>query len=129
MNAQEAKAGEFNKEVMLICTAVSKKMPNDMDIKSTINKIKLAKEADKELLIKECGPYMYKYKDRIKVRDCMFVLKGDFAESSQVESNELARTLFGKLKICYETMNGGEKEFITERICNMLRLYMEYLLL
>lgn len=129
MNAQETKAGEFNKTVMTICLAVSKKMPNDMDIKSSINKIKIAKDADKEILIKECGPYLFKYKDKIKEGDCMFILKGNFDESSEVENNKLAKDLFGKLKNCYGTMNAGEISFVADRIRDLLKLYLEYLLI
>jgi hypothetical protein len=129
MNAQETKASEFNRTIMAICLAVSKKMPNDMDIKSSINKIKIAKDADKEILIKECGPYLFKYKDKIKEGDCMFILKGNFDESSQVESNELARDLFGKLTNCFNTMNTGEIAFIADKIRDLLKLYLEYLLI
>jgi|SRR3989344_9296286 len=130
MNAKESKAGEFNKILMEICLGIIHRMPNDMDMHSTWNKIKIAKQVDTESIIQISGPFLWKYRDNIREGNFNFLFIGEFDEADEIKKNNEYNIIYKKISQCFANdMSAAERKYIIDRIKSMFYIYVEYLAL
>lgn len=116
----------FNTELSWLVNLLIKLNPGDVEVERIKGQMSIAKGADRELLIRECGPYLFKYQTRIVSRDEKFFLADDIEEMKKLEPT--ARSLVSKIRQQYAKLKQGEKDQIYERVVKLLSSYLEYLL-
>jgi hypothetical protein len=117
---------EFNKTLAWLVNLLIKLNPNDVEVERIKGQMMLAKGADREILIRECGPYLFKYQNYIYTRNEDFLLRGSPAELERLEPT--ARLLVDKIREQYARMKQAEKDQIYNKITVLLSSYLEFLL-
>jgi hypothetical protein len=135
----------YNKEVTGLVKIIEKLHASDMDVERLRNKLRIANGADPEFVIKESGPYIFKYQAPIIAgRDVFFIdptgvdpsklstedaavitqLKADFAT---VKPEDMM--ILTKIRKSYTSMIPEEKTDIKARVTRLLTNYIQYLLI
>lgn len=117
---------EFNKEMSWLVNLLIKLNPNDVEVERIKGQMSLAKGTDREILIRECGPYLFKYQNHIYARNEDFFLKGNPVELDKLEPT--ARMLVDKIREQYAKMKKAEKDQVYSKITSLLSSYLEFLL-
>jgi len=144
MDSREQTVVLFNAKVTALLKIVQSLHPNDMDLERLRNKLRIAKAADEEFLIRELGPYLYKYQTPIiQGRDVFFVDTDglDIATLSPDDQRTvigLRRDLAGikgndsvlldRLRKSYRALDTAERENIKATVLTLLECYLLYLL-
>lgn len=118
---------KFNMAVAWLLNCLIKLNPRDTEVERIKSRVALAKGADREILLKECGPYLFRYQNHINERNEDFFLKHDPEEMKQLEPG--AQGLIKKIREQYVKLRKEEKDQIYERVSIMLTAYLEYLAL
>jgi hypothetical protein len=125
MASKDASIKNFNMSVSWLLNCLIKLNPRDIEVERVKSRVTLAKGADREVLLKECGPYLFRYQNYINTRDDEFFLKNDPEEINAADAG--AQQLIKKVREQYVKLRKEEKDQIYEKVSIMLTSYLEYL--
>ncbi len=125
MASKDASIKNFNMSVSWLLNCLIKLNPRDVEVERVKSRVTLAKGADREVLLKECGPYLFRYQNYINNRDDEFFLKNDPDEINDADAG--AQQLIKKVREQYVKLRKEEKDQIYEKVSIMLTSYLEYL--
>lgn len=144
MTPKDKLIAEYNKQVTGLVNILIKCNPGDMSLEALSSKLRLAKGADEEFLIRQSGPYLYKYQsviirgadvflsdpDSIDPKslspDDAKVLASLKAEFAQVNTSD--NQLLVKIRSTYSRRLPEEKSDIKSRVTKLLEVYIQYLI-
>lgn len=119
--------GTFNKimtKLVKILIVVSKK---SIKAESLKNKLRAAVDEDRELVIKEGGPYIIEHKEYIDSKDCDFFSKIDFVgKYGKTEAMKTNMSLFQLVKDKWPKMTPKEQEVIGGHMQVLLDCAMKF---
>jgi len=125
MNERDKVVTKYNTGITWLLDLLLKFDPRDVDTDRLKKRITLAKTGDHEILLKEAGPYLLKYRTYIDQRKAEFFLANDPEETAQMD--EMARNLFAKIREYYKRMNTKERSVLYGKVDDLLTAYIEYL--
>lgn len=145
LTPKDKAVSSYNKEVANLMNILNKLHPGDLDVERIRNKLRIANAGDPEFVIKESGPYIFKYQAPIIAgRDVFFLnptgvdastLSKEDAEVLNMIMTDLSTVkpedmiIITKIRESYVKMIPEEKADIKARVVRLLSLYIEYLLL
>jgi len=116
---------KFNTTLSWLVNLLVRLNPRDDEIERLRARMSIARGADRDSLIRECGPYLFKYQNHIITRNEQFFMNVNFSEMADVEPS--IKNLITKLREQYSKMVQGEKDQIYEKVVDLLAAYVEYL--
>lgn len=126
IDPKDAALRTFNTDLSWLIGLLIKLNPGDVEVERIRGQMAIAKGADREILIRECGPYLFKYQNHILARNEQFFLAEDIEEMKKLEPT--ARGLVSKIRQQYGKMKQGEKDQVYTKVVQLLSSYLEYLL-
>ena len=133
MTSRNTIVNEFTKttiEFIKYAGKLFKNVPSDM----ILNKIKVGKRMDHEIVITEVGPYLFKYRDLISDRDGV----EDGSEARQKlmaaidkavadEHGEVLNEIFNALFIKRDELSCDSRSYIYDTLDTLLTLYLDFI--
>ncbi len=128
----------LNKSVILLISKLRKKYPNNGDVNVLENRVKLVKNEDREILIRNIGPLLFKYREFI-LTDDKSVAEKFFQNASNIDElskltaqkdDEMAQTvlnLFELIRSFYFSSDDRAQTSLHNTAINMLKCYIRYL--
>lgn len=144
MTPKDKLIAEYNKGVTGLVNIITKCNPGDMEVESLSSKLRIARAADEEFVIRQSGPYLFRYQSVIiRGADVFFMnpssvdpkglsqddrqildqLKAEFAT---VKDEDMA--LLTKIRSTYGRLKPEEKSDIKSRVTKLLETYIQYLI-
>ena len=118
----------FNKNLIALLGILEKSSPGNGDVYMLKNRIKLAKDENRELLIERCGPFLLKYAAEIRAKNVEFFLNmQNIEEIAKLDpaspEREIVHNLFGEISNCYRKMKPEKFDEVYAKIVEMLGAY------
>jgi hypothetical protein len=120
----------FNKGINTLLKVLSGYHINEPDFMRVKNLLQKSIQIDPTIALRECGPYLLKYKDMITARDMQYFLnKNDWADDvGDHEDTESNLMIIEKIKNIWPKFKEAEKDFIYNVVNSLLSDYSSYLL-
>lgn len=126
MDKRNQIVSKFNTGITWFLELLSKKDPNDAEVARVRERIKLAKVADYEILVKNTGPYLMKYRDYIDDPKKIAEFFGKDPEETK-KLDDAGRDLFNKVREYYKNMKPAEQKVVHQKVADLLSDYLDYL--
>jgi GTPase involved in cell partitioning and DNA repair len=109
------------------------KLPKDNEVIDISKKLNLVINSDALFILKETGPYLYKYKEQINEKNMTyFINKDDWSDDINTEANindsQLSHNIINKVKEIWIKLKDNEKNIIYSITESLLLDYCNYLL-
>lgn len=122
---RETSLKKFNTTLTWLVNLLIRLNPRDDEIERLRGRMSIARGADRDFLIRECGPYLFKYQNHIITRNEQFFMDMQFSEMKDVEPS--VRNLITKLREQYSKLCREEQDQIYGKVLDLLAAYVEYL--
>ena len=121
----------FNRKLKKIVCALSKKLSNDVSIRSLKNKIIIAINEAPVDVIDTAGPYIYDYRNQIYNSPNLFFSDNDNnilykIDISKYHKNNYVDEIINKLRSIFKILDDSEKTEYINTITQILDSYIEY---
>ncbi|MGL5934196.1 MAG: hypothetical protein ACRCZI_01085 [Cetobacterium sp.] len=117
----------FNSTTSTILRICKKLAPNQVELDSLQNIIKLAKDVDPLIIINRCKDKFWMHREYIINEDENFFLNNQFSSFIKDDENKsFIYSLINLIKSRYKTMSVGEKKQIWSLIKDLLKYVIEY---
>lgn len=120
----------FNKGINTLLKILSGYCANDPEFSRIKSLLHTSLQIDPTIALRECGPYLLKYKDMITARDMHYFLnKADWTDDVGVnDKTESNLMIIEKVKNIWPKFKDMEKDFIYNIVNSLLSDYSTYLL-
>ncbi len=121
---------DFNKIIMALMTELEQQHKSDGDVFILKNRIKMAKNTERDVLVLTCGPLLYKYKDYIKNDEfSKFLDKNNLPELNennlQKEDRSMVNHLFSLITDTYVSYPEDKQIELRKKVKGLLVAYVD----
>lgn len=118
----------FNNQLLNLSVTLSKRFPQDKDIKLAVTVVETLKNTNPKKSIDVFLLYAYKYRDRIVNRDESFFLEKNYdGKKSEYVDKQFSVNLIDNLKHNWSSLESDEKENIWKYLLVLIKLTDKYI--
>jgi len=123
----------YTNNIKTLLKIMKSKLPKDNEVIDISKKLNLVINSDALFILKETGPYLYKYKEQINEKNMTyFINKDDWSDDINTEANindsQLSHNIINKVKEIWINLKDNEKNIIYSITESLLLDYCNYLL-
>ncbi len=131
MSANKDPVFRFNLNFTKLLKYLESKFPTNGNVISLKNKISIAKDEDRLILIRKCGEYAERYHTHIFNRNIEFFMnKANIKELNELDRShefyEMAMDLFGLIVTAYRNLNKQQFDELYGYLYNLTAARMEW---
>jgi hypothetical protein len=137
LNMKESKMASFISNLNSVVDAVYQKNKKDNDMQAIKDKFDVVRKENPIGLVEMAGPYIWKYREKIKNENTSFFLNNSFEEDIQKarEDSQLAEiteyedvpVLLNKIKRTWHSFMPAEQQILIKKIQALLADYVGYI--
>ncbi len=121
---------DFNKIIMTLMKELEQQHKSDGDVFILKNRIRIAKDTERDFLVLACGPLLYKYREFIKNDEFdKFLDKANIPEINnnnlEQETQKMVHHLFGLISTTYKSYPDDKKLELQKKVKGLLVAYVD----
>ena len=118
----------FNNQIYNLVNTMSKRFPNDKDIKLAVTVIETLKATNPKKSIDVFLLYAYKYRDRIMAQEEAFFLEKDYSTANSEEiKKKFSVNIIQNLKDNWTSLDANERDNIWKYLKVLIKLTDKYI--
>ena len=118
----------FNNQIYNLVNTMSRRFPNDKDIKLAVTVIETLKSTNPKKSIDVFLLYAYKYRDRIMAQEEAFFLEKEYSTANQEEiKKKFSVNIIQNLKDNWSSLDMNERENIWKYLKVLIKLTDKYI--
>ena len=119
---------KFNNQLLNLSVTLSKRFPQDKDIKLAVTVVETLKNTNPKKSIDVFLLYAYKYRDRIVNKDESFFLEKNYdGKKNEYVDKQFSVNLIDNLKHNWSSLESDEKENIWKYLLVLIKLTDKYI--
>ena len=125
LHEKDKVAKQYVRSLSQIILCLLSKDGRDVDLLTIRDKFNIAKENPYVIVI-HTGPYIWKFRERIKVKDTNFLLEYNYM-GDEDKTNYSIELIIQKIKTLWSTLNRTEQKIIFSLIEDLFSYYAQFI--
>lgn len=115
----------FSNQMVNLCETLHTRFPNNKQISLSMTAIETLKNSNSKKLFEMFLKHGYKYRDRVMIKDELFMLDTNFLENENDTSDN--ENIMNTLKLEWKSLDSDEKDAIWKYLQVLMKLTDKYL--